>query len=134
MRNKTPIGLTRNKPLNPHPSIPDEPDIVKNNPIAHREWERVIEGLEASNLLSDTDYEILSLYCLTSATWIEAIQKVAELGELEGKKWASIRNNAEGRLLYYITELGLSPRGRHRLGTNEHGKPLKQNMWEGLIN
>lgn len=114
------------------------------NDEARKEWRRVSKELEKIGLISKIDRAALALYCTAWGRYVEAENKLRELGDKglidetpNGFKvqgvWLNIANKAMDQCKSFMAEFGMSPSSRGRVtpgdmtgdlfeGT-EHSKP-----------
>jgi P27 family predicted phage terminase small subunit len=126
----------------PQAGAPDEPNHIKDDPIAHTEWETTCKHLESMGLLATTDRAILELYCRAYSDWRRAIEMVAKYGDVvyadKGKTvirespYTTHRKAAYSQCLDLLRELGLTAVARTRLRTTT--KKNDANPWAGLLN
>lgn len=117
---------------------PDPPDWLPAE--AQDEWERVTEACASHpTWLQQGDVAILTAYCMTWATWLEAAQDIARRGPLVPGRSSADADDGEGgprlvknpavqiardaatQLRALCRELGFSPDARRRVdvGSNE---------------
>lgn len=126
-------GNPGHRPINqnePQPTgIPTCPDHL--NSIAKQEWERISQELAACGLLTSIDRAALAAYCQAYARWVEAENKIKEIGSLivmVGKKddpkkppypiqnpYVGIANTAMDQMRKYLSEFGMTPASRTRI-------------------
>ncbi|MDA8095576.1 MAG: phage terminase small subunit P27 family [Betaproteobacteria bacterium] len=126
----------------PTVEIPRAPTHLKG--AALKEWKRVTPELETLGLISRIDVAALAMYCTAWGRYVEAEEKIRELGEKglvditpNGFKvqgvWLNVANKAMEQCKSFLAEFGMSPSARSRVtpsdatgdlfeGT-EHGKP-----------
>lgn len=126
----------------PPTGCPDEPDHIKEDPIAHAEWLDVCEQLDSMGLLAKTDRTMLELYCSAYSDWRRAGDMVKRYGDvlvtgrdksLRISPYAKSRNNAYRQLKECLTELGLTPAARARMRTPAKNSNDAQDRWAGLV-
>lgn len=104
---------------------PDMPEIIELDETAREEWERVVPGLVALNILKPEDHAILTAYCITYSQYISAVMRVQNegptiyvttrgaSGETTRKPMVNpmVKIMAESRnsLLKFAREFGLTP-------------------------
>jgi P27 family predicted phage terminase small subunit len=98
---------------------------------ARAEWDRVVPGLEALDLLKESDRALLTAYCETWSTYVEALALVRENGytvvnhstrkDGSTSEWVTknpavgVMETALGSLRQYASEFGLSPAGERKI-------------------
>ncbi len=116
--------------------LPDPPAWLPE--AAKEEWDRVVEACEAYPLwLQRGDVAILTAYCVTWATWLEAAQDIARRGALvPGRSSADLVEDEDGprlvknpavqiardsavQLRALCRELGFSPDARRRVDVGD---------------
>lgn len=117
------------------PPCPKElPDAAK------KEWRRISKVLAPLGLLTEMDLAALAAYCTLYARWLEAEDKVRELGMLVKSPngypmqspYLNIAQGALKQMRGYLQEFGLSPAARSRVTVeepereDEFGKFLKE--------
>jgi P27 family predicted phage terminase small subunit len=89
-------------------------------PDARAVWERVVDALGATGVLTAADRDILRLYCEAYARYVEAEQMLAKTGPLlKGRDGNFVKNplhqivrdNADA-VKKYAREIGLTPAAR----------------------
>ena len=126
----------------PPVEIPNQPRHLKG--AALKEWKRITVELEKLGLISQIDRAALAMYCTAWGRYVDAEEKLLELGEsgmvdvtpngfqVQGV-WLNIANKAMDQCKSFLAEFGMSPSSRSRVtpgdmtgdlfaGT-EHGKP-----------
>jgi P27 family predicted phage terminase small subunit len=91
--------------------------------LARQEWDRVVQHLAASRVLTHLDRSLLAVHCEAWATWITATLAVAKKGAVitapsgypVQSPWVSIANKAAEVMRRTGAELGLSPAARAAL-------------------
>jgi len=92
--------------------------------VARKEWRRLATPLHAAGLLTVADRAALSAYCQAWARWVEAEEKLRETpallktpsGYVQQSPWLSVANKQLELMGKYMSELGLTPTSRSRLG------------------
>ena len=116
-------GETRPSVINYAEPIPGggpltAPDDLR--PDARAVWERVVDALGATGVLTAADRDILRLYCEAYARYVEAEQMLAKTGPLlKGRDGNFVKNplhqivrdNADA-VKKYAREIGLTPAAR----------------------
>lgn len=117
---------TAGRPVNPPPKFnrgaPDAPDEFDNESRA--EWDRIVPGLDALDLLKSEDYAALVEHCQTWSTYITAIREVRASGitVFDPKMQRVIKNpallvaeKAGSELRASCREFGLTPSSEQNL-------------------
>lgn len=94
------------------------------DPIAKAEWERLIPVLMETGLVKEQDLALLLLYCQYYSDYIKARQKLREqgfviqspTGYMMQNPYVSIARKAGEMMRSILTELGLTPSARRKLG------------------
>ena len=97
--------------------------------VARREWRRLAPVLHEAGILTVADRAALAAYCQSYARWVEAeeqLQKTPALlkapsGYVQQSPWLSVSNKQLELMGRYMSELGLTPSARTRLGLDESG-------------
>lgn len=110
---------------------PVPPDVVPRcpkhlAPVARTEWRRVARSLYAMGVLTLIDRAALAAYCQSYAKWVEAEQKLKETppllktpsGYVQQSPWVAIANKQLELMGRYMTELGMTPASRSRVGVD----------------
>lgn len=95
-------------------------------PVARTEWRRVARALYSMGVLTVIDRAALAAYCQSYAKWVEAEQKLKETppllktpsGYVQQSPWVAIANKQLEIMGRYMTELGMTPASRSRVGTD----------------
>jgi len=90
---------------------------------AQKEWRRTGKLLKELGLISELDRSVFAAHCAAWAQWVEATQKLAEMGMVFRRPdgmpainpWKRIADEASATLLKTGTLLGLSPSARASL-------------------
>ena len=99
-------------------------------------WNEMIAILEAMDLLTKADGDVLTLYCCAWASFLEAIAELAKTdakgnsmklvktkaGYVQLNPWTAERNRASDEMNRYGSLLGLSPAARARMRIPTRGK------------
>ncbi|SDG08211.1 phage terminase small subunit P27 family [Sulfitobacter delicatus] len=94
------------------------------SPVARKEWRRLATPLHDAGLLSLADRSALAAYCQAWARWVEAEERLRETpmlirtpsGYAQQSPWLNIANKQLEIMGRYMSELGLTPVARTRLG------------------
>jgi len=101
---------------------------------AKAEWKRIIVHLEKYGLISQLDRAALAVYCQAYGRWVEAENKIKELGEEGGliiytqsgyqqiSVWLQISKKAVEQMKAFVGEFGLSPSSRTRINPSPNQK------------
>lgn len=92
---------------------------------ARKEWRRISKELLTLGLLTTVDRAALAAYCQAWARWVEAEEKMQEVGfnmvEETDKgyahvsPWFTVANNALKQMRAFLVEFGLTPASRSRV-------------------
>jgi P27 family predicted phage terminase small subunit len=127
----------KNPPL-PEPCRPKPPQFLDK--YAKEEWDRCVNDLCAYAGLSKIDVAVFAAYCQSYATWREASDLLAEFhaanpntrglviftkksrqhegGNLIQNPVVGLMNKAKRDMVYYASELGMTPSARSRIDTD----------------
>lgn len=91
---------------------------------ARTEWRRLATPLHEAGLLTLADRAALAAYCQAWARWVEAEEHLSKTppllktpsGYVQQSPWLSVANKQMELMGRYMTELGLTPVARTRLG------------------
>ena len=105
----------------PAPGIPTPPAHLGDE--ARREWARISGELHRCGLLTSVDRAAVAMYCLAYGRWVEAENKVRELGVVVRSPnnfpihspYLAVANKAMDQMIRLLGELGLSPAARTRI-------------------
>src|SRR6056297_3248078 len=97
--------------------------------VARKEWRRLATPLYDAGILTLADRAALAAYCTAYARWVEAEEKLAETpallktpsGYVQQSPWISVANKQLELMGRYMSELGLTPSARTRLGHDDAG-------------
>lgn len=108
--------------------------------VAQEEWNRVAPELHRNHLLTAADRAALAAYCQAWSRWVEATQKVQQMGlvvlinqtkdrktgEMKGGQpapnpYLRIAERASAELRAYLVEFGMSPSSRSRVAVPKKG-------------
>jgi P27 family predicted phage terminase small subunit len=125
-RIKALTGNPGKRPLNRHeprplPALPDCPPEL--NPIARREWMRLIAELTKLNLITHLDRGALATYCAAYALWAEALEQLQKYGTMVKSPtgypiqspYLAIANRQAELMLRVASEFGFTPASRSRI-------------------
>jgi P27 family predicted phage terminase small subunit len=118
------------------PSRPPPPDFLSKE--AKDEWERVIEGLYRSGIMTFIDVGALAAYCQSYGRWLvaeEALSKFAERdpatrgimlktqsGNAIQNPLVGAANTAMAAMVRYAAEFGMTPSSRARVNGDTGGQ------------
>lgn len=103
------------------------------NPVGRKEWYRLVKLLRESGLLEKTDLTSLGMACQCFQEYIECINAISAEGGMvsytAGKSSQEIplvaaKNKAMEHYKKFMTEFGLSPGARSKLGIKPKQKEL----------
>lgn len=97
--------------------------------VARREWRRLAPVLHSAGILTVADRAALAAYCQSYARWVEAEEQLgktpallkAPSGYVQQSPWLSVANKQLELMGRYMSELGLTPSARTRLGHDDAG-------------
>lgn len=107
---------------------PAKPETIADDPVASREWDRVVDLLTDRSVLSPADLGILVSYC---SAYSRVVQVRAELlhqpltvvneesGVIKAHPLLGVLSGAERSLYTFASALGLTPTDRGRVTTIE---------------
>jgi P27 family predicted phage terminase small subunit len=107
----------------PSPDIPECPAHLDDE--ARAEWDRITPELRNCRLLTIVDRAALAAYCQAWSRWVKAEGIVRTSGEVLKSKttgavyqnpYLAIANRAMKQMKEFLTEFGLTPPSRVRLG------------------
>lgn len=109
----------------PKPDLgePDEPDYIRDDPVAHGEWVRVVETLRGKQVLTIADGGSLALLCRYYSIMTVARLEIAQSGYLvEGYRKYKVANplaRVEREAMHdyarMLEQFGLTPSSRSRI-------------------
>lgn len=93
------------------------------NPIARKEWRRVVREMDALGMLTQLDRAALAMYAQAWAEWVESVEKLARTGYLikapSGyliqNPFVSIKTQAEKAMAKIGIEFGMTPASRSKI-------------------
>lgn len=114
--------------VSPEVDLPSAPKHL--NGEALKEWRRVGKELKLLGLVTRIDRAALAMYCTAWGRYVDAENKIAELGEdgLVGKTpngflvqsaWLNVSNKAMEQCKQFLAEFGMSPAARSRVTPSE---------------
>lgn len=114
--------LPTNEPK-PADKIPVCPSHLSGEAMA--EWNRIVPELRACGLLTIVDRAALAAYCQVWAHWVEAEVLLREStpviktqnGSVMQNPYLGIANRSLGLMHKYLTEFGMTPSSRARVGS-----------------
>ncbi len=132
MRGRKPTpkaGTLANTPMGALPRCP-----AHLSDAARKEWRRLATPLHEAGILTLADRAALAAYCQAYARWVEAEEKLAETptllktpnGHVQQSPWLSVANKQLELMGRYMSELGLTPSARTRLGLEGAGAEADQ--------
>jgi P27 family predicted phage terminase small subunit len=114
---------------------PEPPEWLSDE--ARAEWDRVVPGLEALDLLKESDRAVLVAYCETWATYCETLAAVREGGytvvnhstrkDGSSSEWVTknpavaVMETSATSLRAFASEFGLSPAGERKISRAPSG-------------
>ncbi len=112
----------------PRTEISDPPEHLDE--VALAEWRRLGPELARLGLVSQVDRAAQALYCSAWSHWVQAENKLRELGDdgLIGRTpngfkqmgvWLMISNRAAEQVHKFMTEFGMSPSSRSRVSAGD---------------
>jgi len=107
----------------PKPVLPKPPRWL--NPIAKKEWKRIVPGLYNLGLLTVIDLAALEAYCQCYAKWREAEEKAkievfkTETGYTSQNPYINVAIKYSKEMRAYLTEFGMTPSSRTRVNTEK---------------
>ncbi|MEI3478404.1 MAG: phage terminase small subunit P27 family [Bilophila sp.] len=113
----------------PDPSLPDAPTHL--SPEAREEWDRVAGELYDLGVLSAVDRAALAAYCQAYGRWVAAERElrredgsmnlisVTSNGNVIQNPLVGIANKSLELMHKYLTEFGMSPSSRTRVGAKK---------------
>lgn len=98
---------------------------------ARKEWRRLATPLHEAGLLTLADRAALAAYCQAWARWVEAEEHLSKTpallktpsGYVQQSPWLSVANKQMELMGRYMSELGLTPVARTRLGLQGGNAP-----------
>jgi P27 family predicted phage terminase small subunit len=106
---------------------------------AKHEWQRLRKKLAPAGLLTPLDANVLAMYCIAYARWLEAEEQLTRIGPVVKTKngnliqnpYLAVANRAMEQMLLYARELGMTPSARSRiqLPVKEAGPSLAEELF-----
>jgi P27 family predicted phage terminase small subunit len=133
-------ALNDAEPRPPAKRPPCPPHLVGE---ARKEWNRMAKQLLELGLLTSVDRAALAAYCQAWAQWIEAHEKLAELGMIVKTEsgypvlspWWTVATQSAKQMKSFLTEFGMTPGSRSRLRVNTDTKKLTvQELLDAAVN
>jgi len=100
--------------------LPKAPSYL--NDVAKKEWRRMGRRLFDAGLLTELDETALASYCQSYSSWVEANEKVQELGAVVVRMrgpvrspWVGIASQAWKEMTRMLGEFGMTPSSRSRV-------------------
>lgn len=94
------------------------------SPEAAAKWYGTVEILSRNHVFTEMDIDLLSVYCVAWADWLEAKDKIDDVGKIikAGKSgypmlnpYVVIKNQAEKTIQSVMSEFGMGPASRSRV-------------------
>lgn len=122
--------INKNEPK-PRPVMPKCPKHLSK--IAKKEWKRIAPELKRLGLLTIIDGSALAAYCTAYARWVDAEELIKKHGVLVKAPSGfpmqtpalAIANKAMEQMVKYLTEFGMTPSSRTRIGVSIEDKKSK---------
>lgn len=114
-------ALNHDEPV-PPPGLPSCPSHLSGP--AKAEWKRLAKTLFDMGVLTQVDRSVLAAYCQAYGRWVEAELKLKETppllktpaGYVQVSPWMSVANKQLELMAKFMSELGLTPSSRTRIG------------------
>lgn len=101
---------------------------------AKREWKRISKHLLNLGIIAEIDMAALAMYCQAYGRWVQAEEKLAELGRegmvdampsgyKQGSVWLQISKQSVEQMRKMLPEFGMTPSARARLSMPSTEKP-----------
>ena len=121
----------------PEAALPECPEHLTEE--AKAEWNRLAAELHQLGLLTRIDRAALAAYCVTWSRWVSAERQIAEQGEVVKSPngypiqnpYLSVANEALRQMKSFLTEFGLTPSSRTRIGAKP---PVEQSDFASFLN
>jgi len=115
---KRPLNRREPKPRSKRPKMP-----AHLTPDARTEWLRVMRIMQPTGVITEAEADILAVYCMAYAQWVQAFAIVQRLGLIMvTPAGLAMRNpalkivdDAQRTMLRCMGELGMTPSARVRL-------------------
>jgi P27 family predicted phage terminase small subunit len=109
--------------------------------IAIAEWRRIVPILRVCGLVSNAERSALIALCQQWSRYLEAQQKVRQLGMIVKKPsgipvvnpFLAVADHALAQCQRMWSELGLTPSGRARISALPLAEPQEASKWAGLL-
>ena len=110
----------------------------KMPPVARKKWKEVTKQLIDIRILSDSDLNIVELFCREYSVYIDAIEHITaqgsvltddETGKMAKNPYVTIRQKAFDQMKYALVELGMTPSARTKvqtIGNKESSNPFQR--------
>lgn len=113
---------------------PDKPDYL--DPVASREWDRIVRLLNETGNLSVVDADAIALYCLAFSRYLkceraiaaDGLTTTAPNGCLMQSPYVKIQKEAEATMYRLLCQFGLTPKSRNTVKQQDK-KPQVENKW-----
>lgn len=131
---KKEIKQRKKNEIKPRADNIERPEFLKHNPIAQREWRRLVKELKELGLLTNVDTTALAVYCDAYSKYVEATEALKREGvTIEYTNKAGHTNTLENPNVnvakkYYkimkdmMAEFGLTPAARAKLAIPKDDK------------
>jgi P27 family predicted phage terminase small subunit len=115
------VNTREPKPVN---RAPTKPDYFDDDDVASAMWDRIVRQLEQLGTISESDAQVIELYCLTYARYRAAVDElrndgsltiVTDGGNVKANPVAGIVSQTSTQLQSLLSELGLTPSSRSRV-------------------
>jgi P27 family predicted phage terminase small subunit len=127
-------GNPGKRPLNrdePRPDVVAPECPAELGPVAHQEWDRLVDELIALGLLTNLDRAALAAYCGAYALWAHATESIEKYGAMikspQGfpiqSPYLAIANRQAEIMIRIASEFGFTPASRSRISTPASGDP-----------
>jgi P27 family predicted phage terminase small subunit len=119
----------------PEPAIPECP--AELNPVAQKEWNRLVVELAPLRILTHLDRAALASYCGAFALWAEAMEAIQKYGAMVKSPsgypvqspYLAIANRQTEIMMRIASEFGFTPASRSRIATPRQQEP---NLFDNL--
>lgn len=106
-------------------TLPNAPDRIKNDAMATEIWYDTTAELEALQMISSVDLQLLSAYCREVSRYWRAQVNIENEGDVitahngypMPNPWVGVANQALDRALKIAGQFGFTPAARTRIGT-----------------
>lgn len=119
--------------------VPRMPNCIKNNPVAKREWRRVIGSLKKTGCITHLDRSALVSYCIEYAKYISVNEKLTSISTMLSKTTKGtisisalvrLSDRAFNNLDKSEQKLGLTPLSRRTMRIEPKAKTEKSKFFE----